>query len=81
MYNQLDVILSNTTPPNNFLKNSYFENLTVGLHVPYVLNNHANFHVNWILLTIRSINSTFIHYFKLQKLEFKQLIDDMDINH
>ena len=32
----LSVTLSNVTPPNNLLLNSYFENLTVGLHVLYV---------------------------------------------
>ena len=40
------VTLSNVTPPNNLLWNSYFENPTVELHVLYVLNNHASFHVN-----------------------------------
>ena len=65
---------------NNLLLNSYFENPTVELHVLYVFNILINFHVNQILFTIRSINSSFIHYFKLQKFEFKQLIDDMTIN-
>ena len=37
------VILSNITPPNNLLFDSYFENPTVELHVLYVLNMHANF--------------------------------------
>jgi len=55
--------------------------ITVGLHVLYVHNMHVNFHVNRMLFTIRSINSYFIYYFKLQKLEFKQLIDhDMVID-
>ena len=54
--------------------------LTVELHDLYVLNTHTNFYVNWILFTIRSIDLSFMHYFKLQKLEFKQLIDDMTIN-
>ena len=27
-----DVILSNVTSPNNLFLNSYFENLTIGLH-------------------------------------------------
>ena len=40
------ITLNNVTPPNNLLWNSYFENLTVELHVLYALNNHANFHVN-----------------------------------
>ena len=47
-----NVTLSNVTPPNNSLRNLYFENLTVKLHILYVLNNHANFHVNWILFSI-----------------------------
>ena len=33
-----------------------------------------------MLFTIQSINLSFIHYIKLQKLEFKQMIDDMTIN-
>jgi len=33
-------------PNGNLLLNSYFENLTVGLHVLYVLNMHAKFHAN-----------------------------------
>ena len=37
-------------------------------------------HTNRMLFTIRSINSSFMHYFKLQKFEFLQLIDDMTIN-
>ena len=47
-----DVILSNVTLSNNLLYNSYFENSTVKLHVLYVLKNHANFHINWMLFTI-----------------------------
>ena len=64
----------------HLLLNSYFGNLTIGLHVLYVFNMHANFYANQMLFTILSINSFFIHYFKLQKLEFKQSIDDMVID-
>ena len=46
------ITLSNVAPPNNLLKNSYFENSTVKLHVLYVLNIHTNFHVNWMFFTI-----------------------------
>ena len=60
--------------------NLYFENSTVGLYDLYVLNIHANFHTNRMLFTIRFINSSFMHYFKLQKLEFIQLIDNMTID-
>ena len=41
---------------------------------------HTNIHANRLLFTIRPIDSYFSHYFKLQKLEFKQLIDDMTID-
>ena len=37
----IGVILSSVTPLNNLLLNSYFGNLTVGLHVLYVFNMHA----------------------------------------
>ena len=75
-----DVTLINITPPNNLLINLYFENFIVGLHVLYVLNMCSKFHTNRMLFTIQSINSSFIHYLKLQKLEFIQLIDDMTID-
>ena len=60
--------------------NLYFENFIIGLYVLYILNMHANFHTNWMLFTIRFINSSFMHYLKLQKLELIQLIDDMTMN-
>ena len=72
--------LSNIKQLNNFLLNLYFENSIIKLHVLYFLNMYTNFHINWIFITIRSINSSFIHYFKLQKLEFERLINDMIIN-
>ena len=54
----------------------YFEILIVGLHIFYVLNTH----INWMLFTICFINLFFIHNFKLQKLKFKHLIDNITIN-
>ena len=48
----------------------------IGLYVLYIFNMHNNIHVNKLLFTTRSINSYSIHYFKLQKYEFKQLIDN-----
>ena len=63
----LDVTLKNVTLANNLLLNSHFENPTVGSHFLYVFNMHANFHVNQKLFTIRSINLSFMHDFKLQK--------------
>ena len=38
----LGVTLNNITPPINLLLNSYFENLTIELHVFYVFNMHVN---------------------------------------
>ena len=58
----LDIILNNVTPLNNLLLN-YFESPIVELHVLYVLNIHANFHINQILFTIWSINSFFYALF------------------
>ena len=72
--------LMGVMPPNNFFLNSYSENLTIELHDLYVLNVHTNFHSNQVLFTIWSINSSSMYYFKLQKFEFKQLIDDTTIN-
>ena len=40
------ITLSNVTPPNNLLLNSYFENPTIELHILYVLNMYTNFHAN-----------------------------------
>ena len=35
---------------------TYFENLTVELHVLSILKTHVKFHANRLLLTIQSIN-------------------------
>ena len=59
--------------------NFYFENSIIGLHVLYILNMHANFHTNQMLFIIRFLKLSFYALFKLQKLEFIQLIDDMTI--
>ena len=61
----------NIISPNNLLLNLYFENLTIELYILYVFNMHANFYINQVLFTIQFINSYFMQYFKLQKLEFK----------
>ena len=55
------ITLNNVILPNNLLLNSYFENTTIELYVLYVLNMHANFHINTILFTSLSINSYFMH--------------------
>ena len=50
---------------------TYFENLTVELHVLYILKTHVKFHANRILFTIRSKNLLYIYIynFRLQQLE------------
>ena len=51
-----------------FLLDINFENLTIRLHVLYILNTHVKFRSNRMLFT-RSINLFFIHNFKPQKFE------------
>ena len=63
--------LSNIKQLYNFLLNLYFENSIIGLHVLYFLKMYTNFDISWIFFNIRSINSSFMHYFKLQRLKFK----------
>ena len=46
----------------------YFENLTIRLHIFYILNTHIKFRINYILFTIRFIKLFFMHNFRLQKL-------------
>ena len=47
----------------------YFENLSDGVLVLYVLNMQIKFYVNQMLFTIQSINLFLMHNFRLQKLE------------
>ena len=44
-----NITSSNVTILNNLLMNLYFENSTIELHVLYILNMHAKFHINWML--------------------------------
>ena len=53
---------------------TYFKNLTVKLHVLYILKTHVKFHVNQILF----IN--FMYNFRLQNSKYKHLIDDIVID-
>ena len=48
----LNVTLNNVTLSNNLLLVSYFEIFIIRLHILYVLNIHANFHINQILFII-----------------------------
>jgi len=48
---------------------TYFENVTIGLHVLYVFKMYVKFHSNQILFTLRSINLYFMPNLRLQKLE------------
>ena len=58
-----------TTPTKIIIITTYFENLTVKLHIFYFLNKYVKFRVNQILFTIRSINLFFRHNFILQNFE------------
>ena len=51
-----------------FLLDVNFENITVGLHVLYVLNIRVKFCSNRMLFAIRSINLFSMHNFRSQKL-------------
>ena len=59
---------------------TYFKNLTVKLHVLYVLNIYIKFCVKWILFTIWFINLYFLQNFKLQKLQIKSFIDNIAVD-
>ena len=51
---------------------TYFENLTIKLHVLYVLKTNVKFHVNQMLFTIQSISIyIFIYNFRSQKLKIQ----------
>ena len=59
---------------------TYFENLTIGLHVLYILNTHVKIRVNWMLFTISSINLFLYIILNYKNLKFKYLIDDIAID-
>ena len=58
-----------TSPTKKINIATYFEILTVKLHVFYILIMHVKFRVNQMLFTIRCINLFFISNFRLQKLK------------
>ena len=41
-----------TSPTKKIYKVTYFEKITIRLHVFYIFNKHIKFHVNQILFTI-----------------------------
>ena len=59
---------------------TFFENLTIELHVLYILNTHVKFLVNWMLFTISSINLFLYIILNYKNLKFKYLIDYIDID-
>ena len=54
-----------------FLLEINFENITIGLHVLYVLNACVKFCSNRMLFTIQSIKLFFMHNLKHKNLKFK----------
>ena len=43
--------------------------LNLYIHVLYVFNTYSKFQANWLLFSIRFVNSSFMHNFNIQKLE------------
>ena len=54
---------------------TYFENLTIGLYVLYILNTHVKFRANQMLFIVQSIT-----YFLYIILNYKILIDNITID-
>ena len=54
---------------------TYFENLTIGLYVLYILNTHVKFRANQMLFIVQSIT-----YFLYIILNYKILIDNIAID-
>ena len=58
-----------------------FKNLTVKLHVFYILNLYVKFCSNRLLFIIQSINLFLMHNYLPQKIEIKHDIDDIVIDY
>ena len=56
---------------------TYFENLTIKLHVLYVLKTNVKFHVNQMLFTIQSISIYLYIILGYKNSKFKHLIEDI----
>ena len=64
---------------NKIIMATYFENLTIGLHILYV-DMYVKFRANWMLFIIRSINFFLSITLDYKNLKFKHLIDDIVID-
>ena len=58
----------------------YFKNLTVELHILYVLKTRVKFHINQMLYIIWSINLNFYVILDYKNSKFKDLINDITID-
>ena len=54
-----------TISTKNINITTYFEYLTIRLHVLYVLNTYVKFHVNQMIFIIQSIDLFSMHNFKI----------------
>ena len=52
---------------------TYFENLTIGLHVLYVFNKNIKFYINRMLFTIQFIKLFLCIILNYKNLKFKHL--------
>ena len=64
---------------NKIIMATYFENLTIGLHILYV-DMYVKFRANWMLFIIQSINFFLSITLDYKNLKFKHLIDDIVID-
>ena len=65
---------STTTPTNKINMTIYFKNLTIRLHVLYVLNTHVKFCVDRMLFIIRFMNLFLRIITDYKNLKFKYFI-------
>ena len=65
---------STTTPTNKINMTIYFKNLTIRLHVLYVLNTHVKFCVDRMLFIIRFMNLFLRIITNYKNLKFKYFI-------
>ena len=59
----------------------YFKNLTVELHILYILNKYVKYFTNWILFKLRPINYYLCIFLDYKNSKFKHFIDNIAINY
>ena len=59
---------------------TYFENITIELHILYVFQTYVKFHANKMLFIIRSITYFLCINLDFKNSKFKHLIDNIAID-